>query len=182
MSNNIAVVFPGIGYHKDKPLLYYSSKLAASHGYDIINIEYHDMPKKIRGNEEMMRKAAQTAFSQTEEQLKGAGLDGAGTILFIGKSIGTIALAKYAQDHNILAKQIWYTPLIETFSFAGSNVLAFIGDADPWSDVDKIKETATKKGIPLYSYENCNHSLESGNALIDIKNLQDVMSRTDLFI
>jgi len=28
----IAVVFPGIGYHVDKPLLYYSKKIAASAG------------------------------------------------------------------------------------------------------------------------------------------------------
>ncbi len=26
--NRIAVFFPGIGYHKDKPLLYYAVKLA----------------------------------------------------------------------------------------------------------------------------------------------------------
>ena len=28
----LAVVFPGIGYHADKPLLYYSRKLAAQQG------------------------------------------------------------------------------------------------------------------------------------------------------
>ena len=28
MSNQLAVLFPGIGYHTDKPLLYYSAKLA----------------------------------------------------------------------------------------------------------------------------------------------------------
>lgn len=28
MEKKIAVLFPGIGYHTDKPLLYYSKKLA----------------------------------------------------------------------------------------------------------------------------------------------------------
>ena len=28
MENKLAVIFPGIGYHTDKPLLYYGKKLA----------------------------------------------------------------------------------------------------------------------------------------------------------
>lgn len=31
----IAVLFPGIGYTCDKPLLYYSAKLAAEKGYEV---------------------------------------------------------------------------------------------------------------------------------------------------
>ena len=29
----LAVIFPGVGYHADKPLLYYGRKLAKQHGY-----------------------------------------------------------------------------------------------------------------------------------------------------
>ena len=29
-NNKLAVIFPGIGYHSDKPLLYYSKKVAKS--------------------------------------------------------------------------------------------------------------------------------------------------------
>lgn len=35
-----AVLFPGIGYHTDKPLLYYSKKIAAELGYEIIEVPY----------------------------------------------------------------------------------------------------------------------------------------------
>ena len=35
-----AVVFPGIGYHTDKPLLYYGKKLAAARGYEIVDVPY----------------------------------------------------------------------------------------------------------------------------------------------
>lgn len=37
----LAVFFPGIGYHSDKPLLYYSSKIAQELGYDIIQVAYN---------------------------------------------------------------------------------------------------------------------------------------------
>ena len=32
MQNKLAVIFPGIGYTKDKPLLYYAGKLAKAAG------------------------------------------------------------------------------------------------------------------------------------------------------
>ena len=34
--NKLAVIFPGVGYHTDKPLLYYSKKLAFQNGYEIV--------------------------------------------------------------------------------------------------------------------------------------------------
>ena len=40
----LVVCFPGIGYHCDKPLLYYSRKLAACAGYDhtlLLQYTYH---------------------------------------------------------------------------------------------------------------------------------------------
>ena len=178
----LAVIFPGIGYHKDKPLLYYASKLVQNKGYDIINIEYHDMPQKIRGDEAMMRKAAMLAYSQSEEQLKDVDINGYDSVIFIGKSIGTVALAKYIHDHTINARQVWYTPVEATFLFDSKDVLAFIGDADPWSDVDKVKAMAREQGIPLYSYPDCNHSLECDSVDQNLVNIRDVMSKIAEFI
>ena len=36
----LAVLFPGIGYHCDKPLLYYSKKYLKVYGYEIIEVNY----------------------------------------------------------------------------------------------------------------------------------------------
>ena len=51
-----AVIFPGIGYHTDKPLLYYSRKIAASQGYDVIEVPYGKFPKGVKGSKEKMEK------------------------------------------------------------------------------------------------------------------------------
>ena len=40
MEKKLAVIFPGVGYHSDKPLLYYSKKLAKNHGYEIKEVKY----------------------------------------------------------------------------------------------------------------------------------------------
>ncbi len=179
----LAVIFPGIGYHKDKPLLYYATKLVKGAGYDVINIEYHDMPQKIKGNAAMMKMAAELAYAQTEEQLKDVEFTEYDDVLFIGKSIGTVALSKWcASEHEINAKQVWYTPVEATFSYTADNVVAFIGDADPWSDVNVIKAKAEAYGIKLFSYPGCNHSLETGNVSVDINTIHEVMNLTEDFI
>lgn len=47
----LVVCFPGIGYHCDKPLLYYSRKLAAAAGYDHeIALNYTYRKARLRGN------------------------------------------------------------------------------------------------------------------------------------
>lgn len=182
MIKKLAVIFPGIGYHKDKPLLYYSTKLVQGAGYDVIHVEYHDMPQKIKGDAAMMQKAAELAYAQTQEQLKGVAFSDYEDVLFIGKSIGTVAMAKYVADHEIKAKQVWYTPVEATFSIPADRVVAFIGDADPWSDVKAVKEKAEALGIKLFSYPRCNHSLETGNVGVDTRRIHEVMQQTEDFI
>ena len=178
----IAVIFPGMGYNKDKPLLYYAGKLMRELGYDVKYVEYHDLPQKILGNRELMIEAAQKAYGQAEEQLAELKLTEQDNIIFVGKSIGTFIAAKYVSDHHLSAIQIWYTPVEQTFSFGSGKTAAFIGDADPWSDYDVVKKKADALGIPLYTYSGCNHSLESGDTLNDVETLVDVIRKTSAFL
>ena len=69
MSNQLAVLFPGIGYHIDKPLLYYSAKLARARGCDLLAVQYPALPTGLRGHAEKIEQAVQTALSAAEEQL-----------------------------------------------------------------------------------------------------------------
>ncbi len=181
--NKITVIFPGIGYHKDKPLLYYAAKLAMQQGYEVISIEYRDMPQKIRGNAEMMRTAAELAIAQSREVLQTIPIHADTELLFIGKSIGTIATAQLATELNTPIRQIWYTPLEATFSIGSeSPCIAFIGEDDPWSDVENVKTAAETQHIPLHTYPDCNHSLECGDVMRNLAVLQDVMGKTAAFL
>lgn len=66
----IAVYFPGIGYHCDKPLLYYSRNAACELGYENYkNVAYTYKAGNIRGNEEKMKETYETLFLQTETEL-----------------------------------------------------------------------------------------------------------------
>ena len=155
----LVVCFPGIGYHCDKPLLYYSRKLAACAGYDhtlLLQYTYHK--DGLRGSPAALREAFDTLYAQAEAQLSAVDWPQYDDVLFLSKSIGTAVSAAFAQRHGIPCRQILYTPLSLTFALAPQNALAFLGTADPWSDALSVAAAARANGTPLCLYENANHS------------------------
>ncbi len=181
-SKKLAVIIPGIGYTADKPILYYTSKLLKESGYEIKNVFFSGMPENIMKDDSLKLLAVKQAYEQITEQLSDVKFSGYEDVVFAGKSLGTIAAAKYVSDSGIEAKQIWYTPLEKTFSYDSKNVLAFIGNADPWSDINAIRSEAERCGITLFEYDGCNHSLESGDILKDITTLEDSLRKVWDFI
>ena len=182
----LAGFFPGIGYTVDKPLLYYSRKIAAEQGYEIKMIPYQGFPPKIQGDAGRMRESLRIASSQAEEMLSGTELTSYEEILFVGKSIGTIVAAKIAQDMEITDRTrcVFYTPLEETFLFKAGEAIVFTGTADPWVGKanSRIPEYAAGFSYPCIVVADANHSLETGNAVKDIENLQMIMKETEQFI
>ena len=178
----LAVIFPGVGYHTDKPLLYYSKKLASAFGYTIREVRYPKLPSGIKGNKDKMMEAFETASEYVTKQLSDVDFSLWADVLFISKSIGTAVAAAYALRHSIPARQIYYTPVEEYFLAIGSEGIAFHGTADSWARTEVIEEECRKRGLPLYETAGANHSLETGNVREDLKNLAEIMRRTEEYI
>ena len=179
----IAVYFPGIGYHCDKPLLYYSRHIIRELGYDNHkNVSYAYKAGNIRGNHEKMKEAYEILFSQAETELADIPWMEYDDILFISKSIGTIIAASYAQKYGLqYVKHVLYTPLAQTFSFTPNHAVGFIGTADPWSNLDEITQLSKANRIPLIVYKDCNHSLECSDTFQNLEILRDIMEKTRNF-
>lgn len=197
----LCVLFPGVGYTNLKPLLYYSGKIAIQEGYELLQIEYSNLPSKIFGDEEKMKEAFSIALSQAESQLSQVKWEDYEDVIFVGKSIGTVIAAAVTASNNtsinnsfqnslrildekgVKVRYIYHTPLEYTFSYAKSHSgIAFFGDADPWSEIGNIRNEAERLGIPLHIYEGGNHSLETGDVRRDISILADVMDKVYDFI
>lgn len=175
----IAVLFPGIGYTCDKPLLYYSGKLAAGYGYEVKPVPYGHFPPGVKGNRRKMEQAFESALEQAEEILKDIEWGSYEEILFISKSVGTIVAAAYAKRHEIRVRSISYTPLTDTFLFAEGEGIMFHGTKDQWvDDSEDIREGCRKIGQRLYFTEGANHSLETGDVRKDIENMKLIMEQT----
>ncbi|MBO5260807.1 MAG: alpha/beta hydrolase [Coprococcus sp.] len=170
MSKKLCVVFPGIGYHSDKPLLYYGKKYMAEHGYDIVEVHYGKLPKGLDN-------AFIAGYDVAEQQLKNVDFDKPEDIVFISKSIGTVIAAKYTRQYSIDARNIYFTPLLSTIKYANTSCIAFHGTADPLADTCKLIDACKEKNIPLYTYEGGNHSIETGDILWNMETLKDIAEK-----
>lgn len=173
----LAVLLPGIGYTCDKPLLYYSGKLARSLGWEVLPVPYGGFPPKVRGDKALMRRCAEIALAQTETLLGNVNWAQYEQILFISKSVGTVTAAAYASAHGLPCRHILFTPVEDTFSSPVGNAAAFHGTADPWADTAQITALCEQARVPLYLTEGANHSLETGDVFRDIRTLETVMER-----
>ena len=178
----LAVIFPGIGYTVDKPLLYYAARLARNDGYQIQTVSYGALPQNIKGDPEKMKNAFDIAFEQTEQSLNRINWNSYGNILFISKSIGTVISSAYASRHDLTVKSVLFTPLVDTFSFPVAGSIAFHGTADPWAETGSIQELADQKEVPLFLTRNANHSLETGDIPTDLSVLKNVLEQVKRFI
>ena len=181
--NRIAVFFPGIGYHCDKPLLYFSRELAKEAGYqELVNVNYSYQAGDIRGNPEKMKAAGLALFAQTEDALKEIRWNAYDDILFISKSVGTAIAAAYARTHNVICRNVFYTPVALTFDEKPRNGIAFTGAADPWIETEIVSAGCKNAGLLLTIIENGNHSLETENPMRNLDILKTVMEETRRFI
>lgn len=178
----ISILFPGIGYHCDKPLLYYSARLAKEKGYDVLPLKFSDFPEGAKGSAEKMIKAAEHALSQAEEQLAGTDLSRYDEIVLIGKSIGTKAALAFREKHGISAKAVLLTPLEMTFEHDTDGCIAFHGTSDQWADTNEIKRLCNEHGVPLYEYANANHSIETNDVFLNLEYLRDVIGKIGAFL
>lgn len=179
----LVIIFPGIGYHCDKPLLYYGRMAARECGYEeCVALSYSFDGGNIRGNEEKMQEAFNILYAQAETSLEYVDFAQYDDILFISKSVGTIIASAYAKNHDIRCKNVLYTPLKHTFMFAPKNAIAFIGTKDPWSDVPEVIALSEKNGTPIYTYEEADHFLEHDELSGNLDNLKDVMEKTRRFL
>ena len=170
--------------------------MAEKNGYDECRILEYNFSYKgdLKRDRETYRRACNRVVKFTEENLKGIDWMSYDKILFISKSLGTIAASSFENDLNRFynreaspyvlppLKQIMFTPLEETFKYPVKNAIGFIGTADTWSNPDRITKLAIKQYIPITVYEKANHSLETGNMKQDLENMADIMAVCERFV
>ena len=181
--NKLAVVFPGIGYHVDKPLLFHTRKLLRELGYEVADVNYTGFSSGIKGNPQKMKEAFDMALLQAEDILKDIDMTDAGDLVFVSKSIGTAVAAAYANNHGLTPRHIYFTPIDEAFDYiAPKSGIAFHGTSDPWADTEIITNKCSEFKIDLFITNEANHSLETGDTLKDIQELSVIMKTVKQYL
>ena len=176
-AHKLAVIFPGIGYTADKPLLYFGRRIAVEYGYEIRIMDYKGFPPKVKGDRNRMEESFFIALRQAEEMADAAAAVSEGN---------PDAAAGTAPESPAKARirQVLYTPLEDTFRFPIGEAIAFTGDDDPWvgKENSRIPALCKERGIPCRLVPHANHSLESKDVFADMKELRKVMKETEAFL
>ena len=129
-----------------------------------------------------MEAAFYSGLEQAEEILQEIRWEEYEEILFLSKSVGTVISSAYSKKYELNVRNVLFTPLSQTFLFADKNGIVFHGTADPWAKTEDILEGCEKLNLPVMLTESGNHSLETGDVLKDIENLEQIMREVNTFI
>lgn len=184
--SKLAVFFPGIGYTADKPLLYYSRRIAADLGYEMRLLSYTGFPQNVLGDSDKMTECYRIALAQSRDMLADVDWNAYDEVLFVGKSLGTSIAAWIAAKNPVRdrIRLVLLTPLEETFTFPTDRAIVVTGTNDPWvggSD-SSIPSLCEKRGLPCIVIPGGNHSLETGDVDTDIQNLRWIVGELSAFL
>lgn len=178
MKKKLAVFFPGVGYNCDKPLLYYTKKLAKEHGFQILDISYGEFPKvDIKKNLELIFSQALEAAKRQLEKIDFSEYE---RVLLVSKSVGTAVAATYQKD-MIKGKEtsiynVYMTPVTASLKMLTGEGIIFSGTGDDWVQEGEVERWCDEHNYPLHRIENANHSMETGDTIRDLEILKNCMS------
>jgi hypothetical protein len=165
-SQKLTIIFPGLHYSCDKPLLYYAALAALQAGMDVLQVK----TDYTTGEFQLAAREQRAAWILTDAHaaLQGGLQQGHyTTLLLIGKSIGTLAMAGLLKiETNSQLAAIWLTPLLNqpllvdaALSFTGRSLYVG-GTADDTFIPEVLSSIEQSTNSSVYKAPGANHSLE----------------------
>lgn len=116
----IIMLFPGVNYSIDCPLLYYAGFKFEVRGYEKVTISYGDLLKQDKSIDECVEDIKNVVLPQ----LKAIDLSKYGDIVFVSKSLGTVIAGWIDEKLCVGARHIYLTPIKETLPYIknGKNI------------------------------------------------------------
>lgn len=156
----LVVLFPGMRYSADCPLLYFAGMKYQGLGYEKAELSGYGLTDRKYSHEEF----AVLAKKAVEEQLGRYDFSQYEEIVFVSKSIGTV-LALWAEDSLQLAQvtHVLLTPINLTLSLlTGERDIRLIvsGTDDKLVDFEKLERICQKYHLPLKLVKGVGHRLE----------------------
>jgi hypothetical protein len=164
----LGVLFPGLRYTCDKPLLHYTTLALTSLGMDVLQLWTDYTQAEFAGlsqSEQVLRYLEDARSSLQAAQ----GWSAYSQLVLVGKSIGTLTMALLVGQGDssfAQAATIWLTPLLnlpvvaQAVQSLQSRALIAGGTADGTFDLQILEAVRDRPGVKTLVFENANHSLE----------------------
>lgn len=167
-TKHLALVFPGLGYTSQMPVLYYPARVLELTGADVLRIDY---AYNLRSEYETLSFAGKmqwlftdvtAAFQIALSQRSYA------KITLVGKSLGTLAMGHILThgDFSHSLQCVWLTPLLrnerlrDQIKKVPHKAFFVIGTADPFYDAGLLKELETSTSGKSVIIPGADHGLE----------------------
>ena len=190
-SKKIALMFPGMGYTYQGPLLYYTTLLLVDCGYDVlqINYQYGDNFKRLpeKRQEELFYSDIDAAYDAVTKMHYNE-------TTIVGKSIGTEAMVHLLKSREIdrNAWLVWLTPVMnnmhvlealrENPAFREKSII-IAGTKDRYFDLSVLGKIRRERLAKIITVQGADHSLDAENDYeTSIKNIMRTMSHIETFI
>lgn len=187
-TDHLAIVFPGMGYTAQMPVLYYPARLLVDRGADVLRVDYayHNVmfPSLVAaGQNPRLQDDVMAAYRVGTSQRRYE------RVTLVGKSLGTLALGYLLANAQLPpVRCIWLTPLLlddqlrsQISQLKSAGFLA-IGTADPFYDTDRLAEVVAT-GCRTLVIEGADHSLEiQGNLVESIRVQAQIIEALEQFI
>jgi len=189
-SDRLVLMYPGLRYSCDKPLLYYTTELLLERGYDVLQLRANYRTPEFKD----LSQADQTIqLIEDGKALLNAGRQEKpySDLILIGKSLGTLAMAFIlSEDRDLLnVKTIWLTPLMHLTPVSQTALEltgpAFIAgsETDPTFESEPVTRIQSKSNVILHIIQHANHSLEiPGDPLRSLQILTLVIENLKSFL
>lgn len=182
-SDVLSVVFPGQGYYKDAPLMWYSSIPAFEAGSDVLNLEYGFQANRSAVTDSALEAAIGEITAFLQDFL---GKHHYRKVIFISKSIGTYLVSRLCSNtFHTVQDHIFQTPLEPTVEFMRNtkNALVLVGENDPAFGVSDIEKIRNLGNLRLVTFPKANHVLEVvGDYSKSLEYLMNAASETFSFV
>ena len=167
----LIIIFPGVGYGLDSPLLYYADFVYETKGFDRIYMNY----ESIFANRDLsLKDKLQKVREYILAQVKSVNFDLYDEVVFLSKSVGSVESGILAEQLKLDVVQVFITPIEEAIPYCDANSIVVIGTKDKAYEL--YKNHCKENKIKAMYIEDANHSLEiEGQPYESIDVLKSVM-------
>ena len=188
-ATGLAILFPGLTYSCDLPVLHYPYRLLAQRGFDVLQLQTdytHESFQTASPSEQAdwLASDAIAALHASRRQRDYA------RVVLIGKSLGTLVLAHMlARGEERDAATIWLTPLLrqpdllEVALPCKSPALFVIGTEDRSYDPKTLERIQAVSCARVLVLEGADHILEvPGDIFSSLRRIESLLRAIDDFL
>jgi hypothetical protein len=189
-SGKLALVYPGLRYSSDKPLLYFSTEILLARGFDVLQLWVNYGLPEFQG---LSQAEKSIQLIEDGKALLHSGLQARtySNLIMVGKSLGTLTMAFILGEDSRLPElmTVWFTPLIHlppvsqvVLDLPGPAFVAG-SDADPTFESGTVSQIQSMPNITAQVIEGADHSLEiPGEPLRSTQILASLMANLSDFL